>query len=237
MESLREIELEVHKQEKLFYISYRGVLSRPLGYSMKKLYEGQCGMRSKKEIRNLGCDKLRARFNMIGFARDRSFYPDSHLEYMEHKCFDELEIWHSKRYEVRDSPELYTKNCIPRRGIINICRVARFITTVFNIEIPSLQAKDLNKIFHAFHHVNEFWMFGGNVVGSPSDFRIDPSVEFKITVILPGKMKDNHHWLSALVESPSIRKNLRSFRDHHSKNKKLEEVLAKWKTHIYIERR
>ncbi|CAI2369616.1 unnamed protein product [Moneuplotes crassus] len=134
MESLREIELEVHKQEKLFYTSYKGVLSRPLGYSMKKLYEGQCGMRSKKEIRNLGCDKLHVRFNMIGFARDRNFYPKTHLDYMQKKCFHELEIRHSERYKFRDSPELYTKNCIPRRGIINICRVARFITTVFNID-------------------------------------------------------------------------------------------------------
>ncbi|CAI2371606.1 unnamed protein product [Moneuplotes crassus] len=241
MESLRAIELKIHQQEKLYYhrdeyMDHKCVLSRPLGYSMKKLYEGQCGMRSKKEVRKFGCGKLKVQFNILEIMDDIAHYPATHLEYMEFKYFDELYISHSDRYRAPNSPKVHTKSSIPRRGIINICRVARFIRRRPSIGVPCLSAKDINALLHAFHHIGEIWLSVTTVPGATTDFRVNPSVEFKIGRILQDGMEDKDHWLAAIIQSPSIRKNLREFGGYfHGKNEKLEKILSEWDSNIGIE--
>ncbi|CAI2366605.1 unnamed protein product [Moneuplotes crassus] len=243
MESLRAIELEIYNQEKLYHDApnshmKNGILSRHLGYSLEKLYEGQCGMRSKKEIRNFGSDQLTAHFNMHNFMKDRSWYPGTHLQWMERKYYHELEISHRDFYRWEDILELQKKNSIPRRGIINICRMARFITVMSIIQVPQIPAKDINVIFHAFHHLQEVWLLVRNVPGAITDFRIDPSVEFKISRILQDGMETKDHWLSAIIQSPSIRKNLRRYGGYYQgENDKLEKILSEWDSNISIERR
>ncbi|CAI2369082.1 unnamed protein product [Moneuplotes crassus] len=157
---------------------------------------------------------------------------------MEHKCFDELYISHDNFYSHTDSSEKNTGSSIPRRGIINICRVARFIRRRPCIEVPCLSAKDINALLHAFHHVKEVWLLVSDVPGATTDFRVDPSIEFKINRILQDGMEDKNHWLATIIQSPSIRKNLREYGGYKDgNNDKLEKIVSEWNSNIYIERR